>query len=168
MEAIEGNIYHISLDNQTIFKGWYAIKDKMGNIYLLERHFSLSSNFWRNLYIADVSLENILTTDEQIKHHKQLKYSFRVGSIGLAIVVGTLVSHILPRELFFGQFNSHFDIKVGFINVSLTLLVTLLSIYGLVWYRKFLIRRRFPNLRKIGRVKSLTPFLVLENGKEFW
>lgn len=165
-KTITGEIYPITLDKKNIFKGWYAIRDSRGNYYLIERSFSLSSNFKRNLYVVNESIvDMIITEKQQLKINKKKRQQ---GIIGITIIVAAIVRLIIPKEYIFGNSNNTGNHWVGLFNIFVFLMTVLAGIFILYFYRKKRVERLLPSLKKIGRVRLITPLIKLKNGKEFW
>lgn len=163
---IIGNIYPITLNKKRIFKGWYAIKGDNGKYYLLERNFSISSNFKRNLYTADESISDLIVTEKQKSdlYNKESK----VGILGLTLIIAALARVVIPKDFIFGSNNSTGDYMIGLANIFSASAIVLLGIFIICFYRKKQIKKFLPSLKKAGRVKLKTPLIKLKNGKEFW
>lgn len=161
-KKINAESYNITLDRKKVFKGWYAIKSETGEEYLIERSFSLSSNWQRNLYKVDDSLDRYLITNDNIKSH------FNVMGIGIALALSALLRFFIPINVWFGQTNNTLNIITGLSNILLMITVVVVWIICVIQLRRLSIKRVFPSLRKVGKVTLTTPLQVLKNGQEFW
>lgn len=161
-KKINAETYNITLDRKKVFKGWYAIKSETGEEYLIERSFSLSSNWQRNLYKVDDSLDRYLITNDNIKSQ------FNVMGIGIALALSALLRFFIPINVWFGQTNNTLNIITGLSNILLMITVVVFWIICVIQLRRLSIKREFPSLRKVGKVTLTTPLQVLKNGQEFW
>ncbi|MGT2964090.1 hypothetical protein [Streptococcus acidominimus] len=169
MTEIIGKIYNLSLNKRQILRGWYVIISDTGTEYLVERSYSLSSNWYRNVYKIDGTLQDYLVTEEIREQFSRKNNSFYIG-IGLVITsfLNIFLRKWLPLNFWFGHFNSTFDMARGAINIVLMILGVTIWSYGLLIYRRIHLQKVFPSLKKIGQIKSLSALIILDNKREFW
>lgn len=165
---LTGTLYPISLNGKSIYSGWYAMKDTNGQYYLLERHFSFTSNYKRRLYLADEVSRFIVTELGYVQMKRKRK---RYG-VGVAIVIAAMIRSVLnkwvPMSFIFGPDNRHLNVLPGFLQIACMLIIVSFSVLGRLYYKKRKLMAIMPNVTCIGYVKLSKPLKTLKNGREFW
>lgn len=166
---IEGEVYNLSLDKKHIFRGWYVVISKSGEEYLVQRSFSISSKWFRNVYKVEYRLDEYLITEKSKALSFRKNKSLYLG-LGLAIasILNVFIRKWLPFDFWFGHVNATFDFAKGIGSLFVMLAGIVLWVYGTIIYRRYILKKAFPGLKRIGKIKSLNALILLHNKKEFW
>lgn len=94
-QKINGRVYNISLNEQTLQKGWYLIVTDQNQEYLVKRNCSLSTK--RSFAIYQTNYSFIKHTHNQnVKSSKDLSY------LGATVVIAALIRLLTPYQLWLG------------------------------------------------------------------
>lgn len=158
-------LYPISLQGKYLLRGWYLIRNKDGEEWLMRRHFALSFRRFLPLYQTTIPLEEYI-------YQKENKSGTVATATFLGIVFAAFVRNFIPKEWLIGAINSPFSLSQALINIVIVSLVTILSIVALTFTRDFRLRlflkRRNVELRKVGKIRSAEPLRRTPSGKEYW
>lgn len=170
--VIQGQVYNFSLNKSSRkpVLGWYIIVTGTGEECLVKRNFSFSSNWSRQIYQTNISMQEFLISVDEYEafYHKHGGFY----GIGIGIALGSLLRLITPLEFWFGKYNENLSPLSGGIGVISMLIMTFLWLWLLSSFRKIKLMKMIKNkggyLSLIGKVKSQTPIKVLPTGMEFW
>ena len=164
-EKINGRVYNISLNDQTLQKGWYLIVTDQNQEYLVKRNCSLSTKRPFAIYQTNYSF---------IKHtHKQnVKSSKGLSYLGATVVIASIIRLLTPYQLWLGPTIKATNYLQGIVHLlSLAFAVTVSFIFVAVFRKmklKAFLKGKKADLKYIGRVKTLTPLKVTKEGVDFW
>ena len=162
---VKGQVFNITLNDKVVQKGWYLIVTDLGQEYLVQRNYSLSSKRFFKIYQTEYSLCNHIS-DQGLNSNK------RLTNLGIAIVLSAFIRWLTPFELWLDPTNHVASLVQGSINISILVLVLFISFFLVSWYRKIklrnFLRKRNADLIYIGRVRSLTPLKIVKEGIGFW
>lgn len=162
---VKGRVFNITLNDKVIQKGWYLIVTDLGQEYLVQRNYSLSSKSFFRIYQTEYSLYNHIS-DRGLNSNK------RLTNLGIAIVLSACIRWLTPFELWLGPTNHTASLVQGSINVLILVLVLFISFFWVSWYRKIklknFLRKQNADLSYIGKVRSLTPLKTVKEGIGFW
>ena len=161
---VKGQVFNITLNDKVVQKGWYLIVTDLGQEYLVQRNYSLSSKSFFKIYQTEYPLCNHIS-DRELNSNK------RLTNLGIAIVLSACIRWLTPFELWLGPTN-HTALVQGSINVLILVLVLFISFFWVSWYRKIklknFLREQNADLSYIGKVRSLTPLKTVKEGIGFW
>ena len=162
---VKGQVFNITLNDRVVQKGWYLIVTDLGQEYLVQRNYSLSSKRFFKIYQTEYSLYNHIAD-------RGLNSTKRLTNLGIAIMLSAFVRWLTPFELWLGPTNHAASLVQGSINISILVLVLFISFFLVSWYRKIklknFLRERNADLRYTGKVRSLTPLKTVKEGIGFW
>lgn len=162
---VKGQVFNIALNDRMVQKGWYLIVTDLGQEYLVQRNYSLSSKRFFKIYQTEYSLYNHIA-DQGLNSTK------RLTNLGIAIVLSAFIRWLTPFELWLGSTNHAASLVQGSINLLILVLVLLISFFLVSSYRKIklknFLRERNADLSYIGKVRSLIPLKTVKEGIGFW
>ena len=88
-QKINGRVYNISLNEQTLQKGWYLIVTDQNQEYLVKRNCSLSTK--RSFAIYQTNYSFIKHT-----HNQNVKSSKGLSYLGATVVIAALIRLLTP------------------------------------------------------------------------
>jgi len=162
---IKGRVFNITLNDKTIQKGWYLIVTDTGKEYLVQRNCSLSIKMSFNIY--QTKYQFIRHTMEP-RQNRVKNYS----TIGIVVLLSAVTRMIIPIEFWFGPTNTGMNLYQGSLNLLILILTVFISFLYVFVYRKlklkFYLEKRKSFLKRIGRVRALTPLKTTKEGNSFW
>lgn len=164
-QKINGRVYNISLNEQTLQKGWYLIVTDQHQEYLVKRNCSLSIK--RSFAIYQTNYSFIKHT-----HNQNVKSSKGLSYLGATVVIAALIRLLTPYQLWLGPTIKATNYLQGMVHLlSLAFAVTVSFIFVAVFRKmklKAFLKGKKADLKYIGRAKTLTPFKVTKEGVDFW
>lgn len=164
-EKINGHVYNISLNDQTIQKGWYLIVTDQNQEYLVKRNCSLSTKRSFAIYQTNYSFS-------KHTHSQNVRSRIGLSYLGATVVIATLIRLLTPYQLWLGPTIKATNYLQGMVHLlSLAFAVTVSFIFVAVFREmklKVFLKGKKANLKYIGRVKTLTPLKVTKEGVDFW
>ena len=164
-QKINGRVYNISLNEQTLQKGWYLIVTEQNQEYLVKRNCSLSTK--RSFAIYQTNYSFIKHT-----HNQNVKSSKGLSYLGATVVIAALIRLLTPYQLWLGPPIKATNYLQGMVHLlSLAFAVTVSFIFVAVFRKmklKAFLKGKKADLKYIGRVKTLTPLKVTKEGVDFW
>lgn len=164
-QKINGRVYSISLNDQTLQKGWYLIVTDQNQEYLVKRNCSLSTKRSFAIYQTNYSFSEH-THNQNVRSRKSLSY------LGATVVIASLIRLLTPYQLWLGPTIKAINYLQGMVHlVSLAFAVTVSFIFVAVFRKmklKAFLKGKKADLKYIGRVKTLTPLKVTKEGVDFW
>ena len=164
-QKINGRVYNISLNEQTLQKGWYLIVTDQNQEYLVKRNCSLSTK--RSFAIYQTNNSFIKHT-----HNQNVKSSKGLSYLGATVVIAALIRLLTPYQLWLGPTIKATNYLQGMVHLlSLAFAVTVSFIFVAVFRKmklKAFLKGKKADLKYIGRVKTLTPLKVTKEGVDFW
>lgn len=164
-EKINGRVYNISLNDQTLQKGWYLIVTDQNQEYLVKRNCSLSTKRPFAIYQTNYSFIKH-THNQNVKSSKGLSY------LGATVVIASIIRLLTPYQLWLGPTIKATNYLQGIVHLlSLAFAVTVSFIFVAVFRKmklKAFLKGKKADLKYIGRVKTLTPLKVTKEGVDFW
>ena len=94
-QKINGCVYNISLNDQTLQKGWYLIVTDQHQEYLVQRNWSLSTNKSFAIYQTNYSFSEH-TYNQNVRSRTGLSY------LGTTIVIAALIRLLTPYQFWPG------------------------------------------------------------------
>lgn len=86
---VKGQVFNITLNDKVIQKGWYLIVTDLGQEYLVQRNYSLSSKSFFKIYQTEYPLCNHIS-DRGLNSNK------RLTNLGIAIVLSAFIRWLTP------------------------------------------------------------------------
>lgn len=164
-EKINGHVYNISLNEQSLQKGWYLIVTDQNQEYLVKRNCSLSTK--RSFAIYQTNYSFIKHT-----HNQNVKSSKGLSYLGATVVIAALIRLLTPYQLWLGPTIKATNYLQGMVHLlSLAFAVTFAFMFVAVFRKmklKAFLKGKKADLKYIGRVKTLTPLKVTKEGVDFW
>lgn len=164
-EKINGHVYNISLNDQTIQKGWYLIVTDQNQEYLVKRNCSLSTKRSFAIYQTNYSFS-------KHTHSQNVRSRIGLSYLGATVVIATLIRLLTPYQLWLGPTIKATNYLQGMVHLlSLAFAVTVSFIFVAVFRKmklKAFLKGKKADLKYIGRVKTLTPLKVTKEGVDFW
>lgn len=162
-EQLIGKFYSLKLPYTwrfaTFTKGWYLLVTKKGQTYLVEKHFSLGSYQPLNIYETDISMREYILEPQKLElAEKKRSKSSNMGLYLLLLTTARLLVKLIPMNWLFGSSNIPFNMFVGLMNVSVTLVALLGVCYLVRQYRLWQLRHF---LTRQGKVLTLTGKIFL-------
>ena len=164
-EKINGRVYNISLNEQTLQKGWYLIVTDQNQEYLVKRNCSLSTKRSFAIYQTNYSFS-------KHTHSQNVRSRIGLSYLGATVVIATLIRLLTPYQLWLGPTIKATNYFQGMVHLlSLAFAVAFSFIFVAVFRKmklKAFLKGKKANLKYIGRVKTLTPLKVTKEGVDFW
>lgn len=164
-QKINGRVYNISLNDQTLQKGWYLIVTDQHQEYLVKRNCSLSTK--RSFAIYQTNYSFIKHT-----HNQNVRSRTGLSYVGATLVIASLICLLTPYQLWLGPTIKATNYLQGMVHLlSLAFAVTVSFIFVAVFRKmklKAFLKGKKADLKYIGRVKTLTPLKVTKEGVDFW
>ncbi|MDU4524209.1 MAG: hypothetical protein E7J10_07745 [Streptococcus parasanguinis] len=164
-QKINGRVYNISLNEQTLQKGWYLIVTDQNQEYLVKRNCSLSTK--RSFAIYQTNYSFIKHT-----HNQNVRSRTGLSYVGATLVIASLICLLTPYQLWLGPTIKATNYLQGMVHLlSLAFAVTVSFIFVAVFRKmklKAFLKGKKADLKYIGRVKTLTPLKVTKEGVDFW
>ncbi|MBC8776550.1 hypothetical protein [Streptococcus sp. IMAU 99161] len=164
-QKINGRVYNISLNDQTLQKGWYLIVTDQNQEYLVKRNCSFSTKRSFAIYQTNYSFSKH-THSQNVRSRKGLSY------LGATVVIAALIRLLTPYQLWLGPTIKATNYLQGMVHLlSLAFAVTVSFIFVAVFRKmklKAFLKGKKADLKYIGRVKTLTPLKVTKEGVDFW
>ena len=164
-QKFKGRVYNISLNEQTLQKGWYLIVTDQHQEYLVQRNWSLSTKRSFAIYQTNYSFS---------KHtHSQDVRSWKGPScFGATIVIAALIRLLTPYQFWLGPTIKATNYFQGIVHLlSFGLVVTFSFMFVAVFRKmklKAFLKEKKADLKYIGRVKTLNPLKLTKEGVDFW
>ena len=164
-QNFKGRVYNISLNEQTLQKGWYLIVTDQHQEYLVQRNWSLSTKNSFAIYQTNYSFSEH-THNQNVRSRKGLSY------LGATVVTAALIRLLTPYRFWLGPTIKATNYFQGTVHLlSLALAVTFSFMFVAV-YRKIKLKAFLKgikaDLKFIGRVKTLSPLTLTKEGVDFW
>lgn len=164
-EKINGHVYNISLNDQTIQKGWYLIVTDQNQEYLVKRNCSLSTKRSFAIYQTNYSFS-------KHTHSQNVRSRIGLSYLGATVVIAALIRLLTSYQLWLGPTIKATNYLQGMVHLlSLAFAVTVSFIFVAVFRKmklKAFLKGKKADLKYIGRVKTLTPLKVTKEGVDFW
>ena len=164
-EKINGHVYNISLNDQTLQKGWYLIVTDQNQEYLVQRNCSLSTKRSFAIYQTKYSFS-------KHTHSQNVRSRIGLSYLGATVVIASLIRLLTPYQLWLGPTIKATNYLQGMVHLlSLAFAVTVSFIFVAVFRKmklKAFLKGEKADLKYIGRVKTLTPLKVTKEGVDFW
>ena len=119
---VKGRVFNITLNDKVVQKGWYLIVTDLGQEYLVQRNYSLSSKSFFKIYQTEYPLCSHIS-DRGLHSNK------RLTNLGIAIVLSAFIRWLTPFELWLGPTNHTASLVQGSINVLILVLVLFISFF---------------------------------------
>lgn len=94
-QKFKGRVYNISLNGQTLQKGWYLIVTDQHQEYLVQRNWSLSTKRSFAIYQTNYSFSKH-THSQDVRSRMGLSY------LGATIVIAALIRLLTPYQFWLG------------------------------------------------------------------
>ena len=94
-QNFKGRVYNISLNEQTLQKGWYLIVTDQHQEYLVQRNWSLSTKNSFAIYQTNYSFSEH-THNQNVRSRKGLSY------LGATVVTAALIRLLTPYRFWLG------------------------------------------------------------------
>jgi hypothetical protein len=163
-QKINGRVYNISLNDQTLQKGWYLIVTDQNQEYLVQRNCSLSTMRSFAIYQTNYSFSKHI-------HNHKVKSSKCLSYVGATVVIASLIRLFTPYPLWLGPTIKATNYLQGAIHLLTLALAVAFSFIFVSMFRKIklkaFLKGKKADLKSIGRVKTLTPLTVTKEGVEF-
>lgn len=164
-QKINGRVYNISLNDQTLQKGWYLIVTNQHQEYLVQRNCSLSTKKSFAIYQTNYSFSEH-THSQDVRSWKGPSY------LGATIVIAALIRLLTPYQFWLGPTIKATNYFQGTVHLlSLALAVTFSFMFVAVYRKmklKAFLKGKKADLKYIGRVKTLSPLTLTKEGVDFW
>lgn len=164
-QKINGHVYNLSLNEQTLQKGWYLIVTDQHQKYLVQRNWSLSTKRSFAIYQTNYSFSEH-THNQNVRSRKSLSH------LGATVVMAALIRLLTPYQLWLGPTIKASNYLQGMVHLlSLAFAVTVSFVFVAVFRKmklKAFLKEEKADLKYIGRVKTLTPLKVTKEGVDFW
>lgn len=168
-KQIKGDIYNLTLNQQSIIRGWNLIVSDDGEEYLMFRNLSLSSKLHRRIYQTDLPMIDYRVTKELPKD-KGARASFL--GIFAAVLSGSVIRSMGLESYIFGASNIPVDFFIAIRNLSVVVLVIALFLSMTAFLRflrlKWFLSQKGHVLNYVGKIKPLSPYRQMPNGREYW
>ena len=159
-QKIKGRVYNISLNEQTLQKGWYLIVTDQHQEYLVQRNWSLSTKRSFAIYQTNYSFSSKHTHSQNVRSRKGLSY------LGATIVIAALIRLLTPYQFWLGPTIKATNYFQGTVHL-LSLTLAVVTVYRKMKLKAFL-KGKKADLKYIGRVKTLSPLTLTKEGVDFW
>ena len=164
-QNFKGRVYNISLNEQTLQKGWYLIVTDQHQEYLVQRNWSLSTKNSFAIYQTNYSFSEH-THNQNVRSRKGLSY------LGATVVTAALIRLLTPYRFWLGptiKATNYFQGTVHLLSLALavTFSFTFVAVYRKIKLKAFL-KGKKADLKYIGRVKTLSPLTLTKEGVDFW
>lgn len=126
-QKINGRVYNISLNEQTLQKGWYLIVTDQNQEYLVKRNCSLSTK--RSFAIYQTNYSFIKHT-----HNQNVRSRTGLSYVGATLVIASLICLLTPYQLWLGPTIKATNYLQGMVHLlSLAFAVTVSFIFVAVF-----------------------------------
>ena len=164
-QNFKGRVYNISLNEQTLQKGWYLIVTDQHQEYLVQRNWSLSTKRSFAIYQTNYSFSEH-THNQNVRSRTGLSY------LGATVVTAALIRLLTPYRFWLGPTIKATNYFQGTVHLlSLALAVTFSFMFVAVFRKmklKAFLKGKKVDLKYIGRVKTLNPLTLTKEGVDFW
>lgn len=141
-QNFKGRVYNISLNEQTLQKGWYLIVTDQHQEYLVQRNWSLSTKNSFAIYQTNYSFSEH-THNQNVRSRKGLSY------LGATVVTAALIRLLTPYRFWLGPTIKATNYFQGTVHLlSLALAVTFSFMFVAV-YRKIKLKAFLKGKRRI-------------------
>lgn len=164
-QNFKGRVYNISLNEQTLQKGWYLIVTDQHQEYLVQRNWSLSTKNSFAIYQTNYSFSEH-THNQNVRSRKGLSY------LGATVVTAALIRLLTPYRFWLGptiKATNYFQSTVHLLSLALAVTFSFMfvAVYRKIKLKAFL-KGKKADLKYIGRVKTLSPLTLTKEGVDFW
>lgn len=164
-QNFKGRVYNISLNEQTLQKGWYLIVTDQHQEYLVQRNWSLSTKNSFAIYQTNYSFSEH-THNQNVRSRKGLSY------LGATVVTAALIRLLTPYRFWLGptiKATNYFQGTVHLLSLALAVTFSFMfvAVYRKIKLKAFL-KGKKADLKYIGRVKTLSPLTLTKEGVDFW
>ena len=164
-QNFKGRVYNISLNEQTLQKGWYLIVTAQHQEYLVQRNWSLSTKNSFAIYQTNYSFSEH-THNQNVRSRKGLSY------LGATVVTAALIRLLTPYRFWLGptiKATNYFQGTVHLLSLALAVTFSFMfvAVYRKIKLKAFL-KGKKADLKYIGRVKTLSPLTLTKEGVDFW
>lgn len=164
--VIKGKCYNISLNGKTPLWGYYLFISESGDEYIIKRNSKIPFDRYRKVYKTKYSFKNKVFLQKVSTNLSTL-----IG-VPLGLLLVRIFRKIIPMDIFFGKPNLDLEIKEGFINVLLTLVAIIVTLW-LVTVARYIQLKRFvekngEQIELVGEIKPLEYIQKSTNGTEVW
>ncbi len=164
-QNFKGRVYNISLNEQTLQKGWYLIVTDQHQEYLVQRNWSLSTKNSFAIYQTNYSFSEH-THNQNVRSRKGLSY------LGATVVTAALIRLLTPYRFWLGptiKATNYFQGTVHLLSLALAVTFSFMfvAVYRKIKLKAFL-KGKKADLKYIGRVKTLSPITLTKEGVDFW
>lgn len=164
-QKFKGRVYNISLNGQTLQKGWYLIVTDQHQEYLVQRNWSLSTKRSFAIYQINYSFSKH-THSQDVRSRMGLSY------LGATIVIAALIRLLTPYQFWLGPTIKTTNYFQGMVNLLFLGLAVTFSFMFVAVFRKMklkaFLKGKKVDLKYIGRVKTLNPLTLTKEGVDFW
>lgn len=164
-QNFKGRVYNISLNEQTLQKGWYLIVTDQHQEYLVQRNWSLSTKRSFAIYQTNYSFSKH-THSQNVRSRKGLSY------LGATIVIAALIRLLTPYQFWLGptiKATNYFQGTVHLLSLALAMTFSFMFVAVLRKMKlKAFLKGKKADLKYIGRVKTLNPLTLTKEGVNFW
>ena len=164
-QKIKGRVYNISLNEQTLQKGWYLIVTDQHQEYLVQRNWSLSTKRSFAIYQTNYSFSKH-THSQDVRSRMGLSY------LGATIVIAALIRLLTPYQFWLGPTIKTTNYFQGMVNLLFLGLAVTFSFMFVAVFRKMklkaFLKGKKVDLKYLGRVKTLNPLTLTKEGVDFW
>ena len=164
-QNFKGRVYNISLNEQTLQKGWYLIVTDQHQEYLVQRNWSLSTKNSFAIYQTNYSFSEH-THNQNVRSRKGLSY------LGATVVTAALIRLLTPYRFWLGptiKATNYFQGTVHLLSLALAVTFSFMfvAVYRKIKLKAFL-KGKKADLKYIGRLKTLSPLTLTKEGVDFW
>ena len=164
-QNFKGRVYNISLNEQTLQKGWYLIVTDQHQEYLVQRNWSLSTKNSFAIYQTNYSFSEH-THNQNVRSRKGLSY------LRATVVTAALIRLLTPYRFWLGptiKATNYFQGTVHLLSLALAVTFSFMfvAVYRKIKLKAFL-KGKKADLKYIGRVKTLSPLTLTKEGVDFW
>ena len=156
-QNFKGRVYNISLNEQTLQKGWYLIVTDQHQEYLVQRNWSLSTKNSFAIYQTNYSFSEH-THNQNVRSRKGLSY------LGATVVTAALIRLLTPYRFWLGptiKATNYFQGTVHLLSLALAVTFSFMfvAVYRKIKLKAFL-KGKKADLKYICRVKTLSPLTL--------
>ena len=128
-QKFKGRVYNISLNGQTLQKGWYLIVTDQHQEYLVQRNWSLSTKRSFAIYQTNYSFSKH-THSQDVRSRMGLSY------LGATIVIAALIRLLTPYQFWLGPTIKTTNYFQGMVNLLFLGLAVTFSFMFVAVFRK--------------------------------
>lgn len=164
-QKINGRVYNISLNDQTLQKGWYLIVTDQHQEYLVQRNWSLSTKRSFAIYQTNYSFS-------EHTHNQNVRSRTGRSYLGATVVIAALIRLLTPYQFWLGptiKATNYFQATLHLLSLALAVTFSFMFVAVLRKMKlKAFLKGKKADLKYIGRVKTLNPLKLTIEGVDFW